>query len=67
MRAFAWLPPHYDHGLMLSIHGEFDYVVPGHSRELLCNDVLEVNQISHALQCPRREFVTHTNILTCHF
>jgi hypothetical protein len=32
LRSLSILSAHYDHGLMLSVHGEFDYVVAWHPR-----------------------------------
>lgn len=42
--------PPYDHGLMLAIHGESHDVISGHSRQLLGNYVLQINQITHRCQ-----------------
>jgi hypothetical protein len=52
LRSLSILPAHYDHGLMLSVHGEFDNVVAWHPRQLFGDNVLEFDQIPHALQCP---------------
>ena len=39
------------HGLVLPIHNQTHDVVSGHSRKLLCHDVLKINQISHRFEC----------------
>jgi hypothetical protein len=49
LRPLAILSPHDDHGLMLSVHSQFHDVVARHPWQLLCNDVLELNQIPHTL------------------
>ena len=47
------LLPSNDHRLVLSIHSQSHNIVPWHSRQLLGNDILEVNQVSHRLKFPK--------------
>lgn len=48
------VPPDYDHSFVLSIHCQLDDVTLWHPRELLSNDVLQINKISHALKSPKK-------------
>ena len=43
-----------NHGFMLPVHGELNDIIPGHPRELLGNDILEINEVPHGLQCPKK-------------
>lgn len=43
----ALLTAHDDHGFVLAVHRELDDVLAGHARELLGNDILQVNQMAH--------------------
>jgi hypothetical protein len=57
MRTLSILPAHDYHGLVLSIHCQLHYIVPGHPRQLLGNNVFEFNQVAHALQCPKQKLI----------
>ena len=52
LRPLAVLASHDDHGLVLTVHGELHYVVAGHPGQLLGYDVLQLDEVPHALQCP---------------
>lgn len=49
LRALPRLSSHDYHSLVLAVHGQLDDVITRHFRQLLGDDVLQVNQVPHGL------------------